>query len=317
MDDPDTRKSPRGKFQKNSLQLTCYDLKHHYCPNFVKKHNLFFCSFCSNLESDLPLMSTKKKAKNTGSKPSAKYSCIRFGSKYHNLWEIKVVYQPGESDVCTTRSERGDLLLSGVENTEPGLRLQVGDSERRIVSKKQDQNRRYKTNYKRKERDIDKDKEVKRSKIAVATSNVLATKLVGDIETERARFEDEKRVLVEQMVRERAQKDAEYEELMMKLAVSEKNFETAKRQNRREKERVNKLVGGTLVQNVQGLLDQSMKRSSSKRKTGTLLSAIKEGDMYGDLGVSALDDMFVEIGREKFSAWKILREVDMDGGGFN
>ena len=101
---------------------------------------------------------------------------------------------------------------------------------------------------------------------------------------------------------------------MIKLAVSEKNLETAKRRNRREKERVDKLVGGTLVQNVQGLLDQSMKRSSSKRKTGTLLSAIKEGDMYGDLGVSALDDMFVEIGREKFSAWKILREVDMDGG---
>ena len=36
--------------------------------------------------------------------------------------------------------------------------------------------------------------------------------------------------------------------------------------------------------------------------------------MYGNLGVSALDDMFVEIEREKFSACKILREVDMDGG---
>ena len=41
---------------------------------------------------------------------------------------------------------------------------------------------------------------------------------------------------------------------------------SVQRQNRREKEKVTKLVGGTLVENVQGLLDQSMKRSSSKKK---------------------------------------------------
>ena len=132
-------------------------------------------------------------------------------------------------------------------------------------------------------------------------SKGLVTKLVGDIEMEKIRFEGEKRVLAEQMVRETAQKDAEYEKVVIKLAETEKKLMSVQRQNRREKEKVTKLVGGTLVENVQGLLDQSMKRSSSKKKTGTLLSAIKEGDMYGNLGVSALDDMFVEIGRENFS----------------
>ena len=89
-----------------------------------------------------------------------------------------------------------------------------------------------------------------------------------------------------------AEKDLDYDKFAATLVETRKIVDGVKRQNRREREKVNKLVEGSLVDNVQGLLDQSMKRLSSKKKTGTLLSAIKEGGMYGDLGVSALDDKF-------------------------
>ena len=118
----------------------------------------------------------------------------------------------------------------------------------------------------------------------------MVTKLEGDIAKERSRFE---RVFVQQMVRVRAEKDAEYEterlrfenekralkkemtaviaekdigynKLADTLAETRKNLDGVKRQNRREK--VNKLIGGSLVDNVQGLLDQSMKRLSSRKK---------------------------------------------------
>ena len=54
-------------------------------------------------------------------------------------------------------------------------------------------------------------------------SKDLVTQLVGDIEMEKFRFEGEKRILAEQMVRETAQKDAEYEKVVIKLAETEKN----------------------------------------------------------------------------------------------
>ena len=44
------------------------------------------------------------------------------------------------------------------------------------------------------------------------------------------------------------------------------------------------------------------------------MKSIKDGEIYGDDGAGALECMFVTIGKEKFPAWKILREVDLDGG---
>ena len=74
----------------------------------------------------------------------------------------------------------------------------------------------------------------------------------------------------------------------------------------------------SFAKNVQGVLDATMKKSIKKNKTTALLQVIKQGYLYGDAGVPALDDMFVTIGEKKFPAWKILREVDLDGGrGFN
>ena len=52
---------------------------------------------------------------------------------------------------------------------------------------------------------------------------------------------------------------------------------------------------------------------SSKKKAGFRLQRFKNGDIYGDSGVCALDNVFLQIGKEKIPTWKILREVDLDG----
>ena len=58
-----------------------------------------------------------------------------------------------------------------------------------------------------------------------------------------------------------------------------------------------------------------MKESSKKQKTTSLLDSIKARNIYEDEGAQALDSIFMTIGKEKFQAWNILRQVDLDGGG--
>lgn len=92
--------------------------------------------------------------------------------------------------MCTTIINREDRTLSDAENIETEKRRQDGDSERHVVNEQQRQARMYETKKKRKETYIEKEKELKRPKIAVERTNALVTKLVGDIEMERSMVKD-------------------------------------------------------------------------------------------------------------------------------
>ena len=69
-----------------------------------------------------------------------------------------------------------------------------------------------------------------------------------------------------------------------------------------------------MSENFEAVMDAAMKQLSKKQKKASLLKLIKTGGIYGDEGAGDLDTIFVTIGKEKCSAWKILREVDLDGG---
>ena len=60
------------------------------------------------------------------------------------------------------------------------------------------------------------------------------------------------------------------------------------------------MTGGTVSENIEGVMNAAMKRSSKKRKTASLLKSIKDGEIYGDDGAGALECMFVTIGKENF-----------------
>ena len=48
-------------------------------------------------------------------------------SKYHNLWEVKVVYKPSESDLRFT-----DIPHSNIANEQDNIELYDGDTQKYI-----------------------------------------------------------------------------------------------------------------------------------------------------------------------------------------
>ena len=83
-------------------------------------------------------MSTTKKAKRLSNHPGNKYKSMWFDLKYHNLWEVKVVYKPGESDLCSTQPERVDLPQSDFENNNDEIEVRNSDPQKRLKKERED-----------------------------------------------------------------------------------------------------------------------------------------------------------------------------------
>ena len=53
-------------------------------------------------------------------------------------------------------------------------------------------------------------------------------------------------------------------------------------------------------------------RTTEENKAKILVQMVKDGDVFGVGGGKALEDEFVRVGSKKFTAWKILRGLDLD-----
>lgn len=199
-------------------------------------------------------MSITKKAKNLGEDPGKKYKCIRMNSKYHNLWEVKVIYQPGESDLRST-----DFRPSNIANDSE---VYDGDTSERMDKERA----RSKNNYRcasRKRKQCDSESTA--SKRLVETLNTeLRNERTKNAET-LIDTNNENRCLLEQNeAQQRLVADLEIElsavsHMNTKLDSDLKSASTKigsfKRMKRRDKEQEKGLVGSTLLENLQGVID--------------------------------------------------------------
>ena len=211
-------------------------------------------------------MTPKKKERNTGPNPSNKYKCIRFNSKYHNLWTIKVNYKDGESHCSFADNENVDQSTAHINKpvaVHKGGGEEVVDSNRLRTDRFADKIRKRKARAAIQKGDLKKSRglvtklEDDIAKERSRFERVLAQQMVrvraekdAEYETERLRFENEKRALKKEMTAVIAEKDIGYNKLADTLAETRKNLDGVKRQNWREKEKVKKLVWGSLVNNV-------------------------------------------------------------------
>ena len=84
-------------------------------------------------------MSHTRRKKNTGPNPSQNYKCLRFDSKYHNLWEVKVIYKEGNFNCSTVDTEHVDQSTHGGEKPSTicdgeGVLNRDGDPTRLMIS---------------------------------------------------------------------------------------------------------------------------------------------------------------------------------------
>ena len=63
---------------------------------------------------------------------------------------------------------------------------------------------------------------------------------------------------------------------------------------------------------VSSLFKSVYPRTSDKNKAKFLVNMIKAGEVFGPDGADALNEEFVQVGKTKFKAWKLLRGLDMD-----
>ena len=91
-------------------------------------------------------MSHMRREKNTGPNPSKNYKCLRFDSKYHNLWEVKVIYKEGNFNCSTVDTEHVDQSTHGGEKPSTicdgeGVLNRDGDPTRLMISDRLRQDR--------------------------------------------------------------------------------------------------------------------------------------------------------------------------------